>query len=189
MTTPPDRPVRVWDLPTRIFHWVLAATLVGSVVSAKMGGNAPEWHFRVGYLVFTLLAFGLVWDIASGRWSRFRSFIYAPSTVPRYLRGTSRGDEHLDVGHSPLGSFSVFTLLLFLCAQVAIVALVVMHIGASVFYLLARKNNLIRPRLVGDKNLPAATPASANVWPQRLLALALVAACAALVTWVVGWGA
>jgi cytochrome b len=111
--------VRVWDLPTRVFHWVLALTIVASVVSAKIGGNAMTWHFRFGYVVFALVAFRVLWGLVGGRWSRFSSFIYAPGTVLRYLRGESRSDEHHDVGHNPLGSFSVFALLAFLALQVA----------------------------------------------------------------------
>ncbi len=110
--------VRVWDLPTRLFHWVLMACVVGSVVSAKIGGNAMTWHFRLGYVVFALLAFRLIWGLMGGRWSRFASFLYAPATTLRYLRGQSRPDEHLDVGHSPTGALSVFALLALLTAQV-----------------------------------------------------------------------
>jgi len=112
------QPVRVWDLPTRAFHWVLAACVVGSVVSAKIGGNAMEWHFRFGYVIFTLLAFRLLWGLFGGHWSRFSHFLYAPTTLMRYLRGRSRGDEHHDVGHSPLGALSVLALLGVLAAQV-----------------------------------------------------------------------
>ncbi len=111
--------VRVWDLPTRTFHWVLALTIIGSVLSAKIGGNAMVWHFRCGYVVLALLAFRLLWGLIGGRWSRFASFIYAPGTLLRYLRGQSRADEHHEVGHSPLGSLSVFALLGFLALQVA----------------------------------------------------------------------
>jgi cytochrome b len=114
----PLLPIRVWDLPTRLFHWVLACCVIGSVVSAKIGGNAMPWHFRFGYVVFTLLAFRLVWGLIGGRWSRFASFIYSPATVLRYLRGQSRHDEHHDVGHNPLGAFSVFGLLGILALQV-----------------------------------------------------------------------
>ena len=95
-------PVRVWDLPTRVFHWVLAGCVIGSVVSAKIGGSAMVGHMRIGYVVFTLLAFRFVWGLIGGHWSRFRRFIYPPSTVLRYLRGRSRSDEYLDVGHNPL---------------------------------------------------------------------------------------
>jgi cytochrome b len=112
-------PVRVWDLPTRLFHWTLVACFIGSVASAKVGGNAMVWHLRCGYAVFALLGFRLIWGFVGGRWSRFASFIYRPATLWRYLRGRVRAEEHLDVGHSPLGSFSVFALLLFLVAQVA----------------------------------------------------------------------
>lgn len=110
--------VRVWDLPTRLFHWVLVVCVVGSVVSAKVGGNAMAWHFRFGFVVFTLLAFRILWGLLGGRWSRFASFLYAPRTLWRYLHGRSRADEHHDVGHSPLGALSVFALLALLSAQV-----------------------------------------------------------------------
>lgn len=110
--------VRVWDLPTRVFHWVLALCVIGSVVSAKIGGNAIEWHMRLGYAIFALLAFRILWGLVGGRWSRFAAFVYAPGTLLRYLRGASRPDEHHDVGHSPLGALSVFALLAVLAAQV-----------------------------------------------------------------------
>jgi cytochrome b len=108
--------VRVWDLPTRIFHWTLAACVIGAVVSAKAG--VMDWHFRLGYAVCALLAFRILWGLVGGRWSRFASFIYAPGTVLRYLRGQARPDEHLDVGHNPLGAFSVFAVLAVLAVQV-----------------------------------------------------------------------
>jgi cytochrome b len=111
-------PTRVWDLPTRLFHWALAACIVASVITAKIGGNALEWHFRLGYVVFTLLAFRLVWGLVGGYWSRFVHFIYTPAAVLRYLRGQSRDDEHHEVGHSPLGALSVFALLGILAIQV-----------------------------------------------------------------------
>jgi len=111
--------VRVWDLPTRLFHWVLAACVLGSIISAKIGGNAMAWHFRFGYVVLTLLAFRLLWGFVGGRWSRFASFVYAPSTTLRYLRGESRDDEHHHVGHNPLGAFSVFGFLALLLLQVS----------------------------------------------------------------------
>jgi len=112
------RKVRIWDLPTRVFHWLLAAAVIGSVITAKIGGNAMAWHFRSGYLILTLLAFRLVWGLVGGRWSRFASFIYSPATLLRYLRGHARPEEHLDVGHSPLGAGSVFALLSVLILQV-----------------------------------------------------------------------
>jgi cytochrome b len=113
------RPVRVWDLPTRVFHWVLVLTIVASVVSAKIGGNAMVWHMRLGYLVFTLLAFRLVWGFVGGHWSRFAAFVYSPAALVQYLRRASPPHAFHDVGHSPLGALSVFALLAILAVQVA----------------------------------------------------------------------
>jgi cytochrome b len=220
---PPAVPVRVWDLPTRLFHWLLAAAVLGAVISAKIGGNAMQWHFRLGLFVLALLVFRVVWGLIGGRWSRFASFLYAPSTVLGYLRGApAPAGRHLDVGHNPLGSFSVFGLLGILVVQVAtglvaddeiasvgplnrfvssnvaktasswhteagqwiVLSLVGLHVAAIVFYLVARKTNLVRPMVVGDKPLPAATPASADTLGTRLLALAVGAASAGLAVWV-----
>lgn len=109
--------VRVWDLPTRLFHWTLALGVIGLVVSGLLGGNAMVWHFRFGYTVLSLLLFRLTWGLVGGRWSRFSAFIYAPQSVIRYLQG--RGNPEHSVGHSPIGAGSVFALLGILLAQVS----------------------------------------------------------------------
>ncbi len=111
--------VRVWDLPTRVFHWLLAASVIAMVITGKVGGNALVWHMRIGLLIGALLLFRIVWGLIGGRWSRFASFIYAPATVLRYLRGEHRPGDHFDVGHNPLGSFSVFAMIGLLALQVA----------------------------------------------------------------------
>lgn len=108
--------VRVWDLPTRLFHWALAVCVIGQVITANIGGNWMNWHFRLGYSVLTLLLFRLVWGLVGGHWSRFSSFIYRPSRLLAYLRGHARPDE--GVGHTPTGALSVFALLLVLFVQV-----------------------------------------------------------------------
>lgn len=108
--------VRVWDLPTRIFHWALMLCVIGLVATAYRRGDAMEWHFRLGYAVISLLLFRLAWGVFGGRWSRFSSFLYRPGNVIRYLRGRSHPD-HL-VGHNPMGAVSVFALLALLLGQV-----------------------------------------------------------------------
>jgi cytochrome b len=109
--------VRVWDLPTRLFHWALVALVVCLVISGYRGGDAMQWHARFGYAVLSLLLFRIVWGFVGGRWSRFSSFLYAPKSVGAYLRGRAHPD-HL-VGHNPLGGLSVFAMLAILVAQVA----------------------------------------------------------------------
>jgi cytochrome b len=108
--------IRVWDLPTRVFHWSLLIGVSGLVVSGLVGGGALAWHFRFGYCVMALLAFRIIWGLVGGRWSRFGAFIYAPQSVINYLKG--RGKPEHSVGHSPLGAASVFALLIVLLAQV-----------------------------------------------------------------------
>lgn len=109
--------VRVWDAPTRLFHWSLVACFAGLIVSAQLGGAAMVWHFRFGFAVLSLLLFRFVWGFQGGVWSRFSSFLYSPRHIWRYLRGQSIPTDN--VGHNPLGALSVFALLLFLALQVS----------------------------------------------------------------------
>jgi len=211
--------VRVWDLPTRVFHWALVVCIVGLIITGNVGGNAMVWHFRMGLTVLALLLFRLVWGLIGGRWSRFAAFIYSPRSIINYLKGKAR-PEH-SVGHTPMGAGSVFALLAVLLAQVGsglisddeiafagplsrfvsgatvnlatnyhknigkwiILALVVLHIAAIVFYLW-RKQNLIKPMLHGDKQLTAAMPASRDDAASRAAALAIFGICVAFVVWV-----
>jgi cytochrome b len=115
---PTIQPVRVWDLPTRLFHWTLAACVISSVVTAHIGGNALVWHFRLGYLTLSLLLFRIVWGLVGGHWSRFTSFVFSPATLLRYLRKGPETQASLDVGHSPVGALSVFAILAILAVQV-----------------------------------------------------------------------
>lgn len=109
--------IRIWDLPTRLFHWSLALAVAGAYISAKIGGNAMVWHHRFGYAVLALLVFRLLWGLWGGHWSRFRQFIYSPATLLSYVRGQAR-NAHLDAGHSPSGALAVFALLGSVAAQV-----------------------------------------------------------------------
>lgn len=106
--------IRVWDLPTRLFHWTLAACVVGSLVSIKLGGNALAWHFRFGYAILALLLFRFAWGFVGPRYARFASFPPSIGAALRYLRGQSASRP----GHNPLGALSVYALLLALAFQV-----------------------------------------------------------------------
>ena len=216
--------VRIWDLPTRLFHWVLAASVIGLVVTAKVGGNAMEWHFRLGHLVLALLVFRILWGLIGGRWSRFASFVYSPARVWRYVRGNGSASD--SVGHSPLGALSVFGLLGVLAAQVAtgllsddeiafagpltrfvsnavvgqattyhkeigqylVIGLVVLHLLAIAFYVVVKRQRLIKPMVQGDKLLDAPAMASRDDAVSRVGAAVLLASSAALSWWVSSLG-
>lgn len=112
-----QRNVRVWDLPTRLFHWTLALCALGLIVTGQIGGDAMPWHARLGYAVGALLLFRVAWGVLGGHWSRFATFTHSPRAVLDYLRGRSAAES--SIGHSPLGAVSIYAFLVLLAAQVA----------------------------------------------------------------------
>ena len=101
--------VRVWDLPTRLFHWFLLAGVTTSFITVKLGGNAMIWHGRAGTFVLSLLVFRLIWGFVGSPTARFHSFVKGPKEVWLYIQG--RTVTPAFVGHNPLGALSVLALL------------------------------------------------------------------------------
>lgn len=104
--------IRVWDLPVRLFHWLLLVLVAGSITTVKIGGNAMAWHGRIGQAILALIVFRLLWGFVGSTTARFSQFVRGPGAVLDYLNGRWRG-----VGHSPLGALSVIALLLVIGAQ------------------------------------------------------------------------
>ena len=101
------RKIRVWDLPTRLFHWLLVALVIAAVVSIKLKTNeSMVWHGRFGHMIFGLIVFRIVWGIVGSTYARFWNFFPTPGRLMAYLRGSWQG-----LGHNPLGALSVFALL------------------------------------------------------------------------------
>lgn len=105
--------VRVWDVPTRLFHWLLAALFGFSWWSAEQG--EMDWHRLSGIGILTLLLFRLLWGFAGSSSARFARFLRSPVQVWAYLRGRVPPAP----GHNPLGGYSVIAMLAALGAQVA----------------------------------------------------------------------
>ncbi len=110
-------PVRIWDLPTRVFHAALVLSVTAAIVTAEVGGDWMAWHLRCGEAVLSLLAFRWAWGLVGGHWSRFAAFVPAPARLVRALRGRAAAIER--AGHNPLGALSVWAFLLLLSLQVA----------------------------------------------------------------------
>jgi len=106
-------PVRVWDLPTRLFHWALAICVVLGIVFVKIGGNAIQWHAYCGYTALALILFRVIWGFVGSWHARFANFIPSPSKLIAFLRG--QVDDGL--GHNPLGALSVIALLIVVLIQ------------------------------------------------------------------------
>lgn len=178
--------IRVWDLPIRLFHWLLVICIIGSLISVNLGGNAIEWHAYFGYSILTLLIFRILWGFVGSKHARFASFLPTREAIFNYLQGKS--PRYL--GHNPIGALSVFALLLVLSVQVItglfvddeiafqgplakyvpnflvsilseihegnqvlIYTLITIHIAAIWFYKRFKGDNLIKPMLVGDKEI------------------------------------
>jgi cytochrome b len=104
--------IRIWDLPLRLFHWLLVMAVIGSFVSVKLGGNAMIWHGRFGYIVLALIFFRLIWGFVGTHHARFTQFIKSPKVILAYLKNPAETP-----GHSPLGAVSVLVLLGLFLAQ------------------------------------------------------------------------
>jgi cytochrome b len=101
----------VWDLPTRLFHWLLVMLVIVSFVTGKTGGNAMVYHQWSGSAILTLLLFRVLWGIFGGLHSRFASFVRGPATVFRHAAEMFRKDAGRYIGHNPLGGWSILAML------------------------------------------------------------------------------
>ena len=103
----------VWDLPTRLFHWLLAALIAFSWWSIR--NHHTDWHIWSGCAILTLLIFRLLWGFAGSSTARFSSFVRGPRAIGDYWRGKWKG-----IGHNPLGALSVLALLGAVAIQVSL---------------------------------------------------------------------
>ena len=100
----------IWDLPTRLFHWLFAVSFAGAYITAE----SDAWlgvHTGLGYLMLGLLAFRLVWGFAGGHYARFSNFLFSPKQAWRYLLETLENRAARHLGHNPAGSWAVYGLL------------------------------------------------------------------------------
>jgi len=109
--------LRVWDLPLRLFHWLLVALLATSWITAELGGNAMQVHQWSGVSVLTLIVFRVAWGFLGGTHARFASFVRSPAAALAYAGALRRGKSPRFLGHNPLGGWMVLALLLSLSIQ------------------------------------------------------------------------
>lgn len=107
----------VWDLPLRLFHWLLVLSMIASYATAKLGFDWMQWHFYLGYWTIGLLVFRIVWGFFGPRHARFSSFIRRPSAIGLYLRGMLKRNSARTVGHNPVGGLMVLAMLLLVSVQ------------------------------------------------------------------------
>ncbi|WP_153116748.1 cytochrome b/b6 domain-containing protein [Rhodocyclus tenuis] len=204
--------IKLWDLPTRIFHWALFALVAAAIISGQVGGNAIELHGKLGLAIIGLIVFRIVWGFVGSTYARFAQFFPTPSTIAAYLRGEWHG-----LGHNPVGALSAFALLALVLAQALgglfanddiafrgplfslvgkelsdqitglhhlasnlLIAFVVLHVAAILFYRHVKKNNLILPMITGWKDVAEGQGESARGGGVLAFVVALVIALAAV---------
>lgn len=119
-----DRDELVWDLPLRLFHWLLALSFGASWGSAELRNNTDYSidfmlvHMWLGYWMAGLLLFRLGWGLWGTTHSRFTSFVRGPASIIRYLRGLFKPTYQPVAGHNPLGGLAVLAMLGLLVCQV-----------------------------------------------------------------------
>lgn len=110
-------PRRVWDLPIRLFHWLIVVLIAASWTSQYL--DRMTWHLRFGYAMFAALLFRLAWGVIGSETARFSHFLKSPIAGLRHLRGLRHRGDDGDVGHNAAGGWMVLLLLGLLCVQVA----------------------------------------------------------------------
>lgn len=103
--------ILVWDIPTRLFHWLFALSFTVAFVTAELDGWAAM-HVFAGLVMLGLIAYRVIWGIIGSRYARFASFLFSPVTAAKYLFDSLQGKAERHVGHNPAGSWAIYFLLL-----------------------------------------------------------------------------
>jgi cytochrome b len=131
MTSEIEAGNRVWDLPTRLFHWALVIVVASAWASAYYADTLRDvtmrWHRWNGYGLLVLLVWRLLWGFAGSPASRFANFLASPLTALRYGLDTVLGRSRRFLGHNPLGGWMVVALLVALAAQAVLGLFTIEH--------------------------------------------------------------
>lgn len=109
--------IKVWDLPTRIFHWLLVCLFSFLVISGELGNDWMRWHMLAGYSLSGMILFRIFWGFVGTHHARFSNFVRTPRTTITYLLNMIKGEEKHYAGHNPAGAIMVLLLLIALTLQ------------------------------------------------------------------------
>jgi cytochrome b len=181
--------IMVWDMPVRVFHWLLVICFAGAWLSSESERLAMI-HYAFGYTACLLVLIRLVWGVIGTRYARFRQFLKGPKAVLGHFMAMLRGHPHHDVGHNPAGGLVMFALMLLILLigftgyltvkdflgnfasemheSVASLALglVILHIIAAIGMSVIERQNLVRSMLTGKKK---GFPEQGIRYPQYLI--------------------
>jgi len=167
--------ILVWDIPTRVFHWLLVLSFTGAFLTAE-SERYRDIHVVLGYTLLGLLAFRMLWGFFGTRYAQFRSFLFKPGEISGYALALLKGKAQHYTGHNPAGSVAIWLLLgLGLAASVTgvmifediggdvleelhemlantMLVIVFIHIAGVVVSSVMHKENLIRSMITGFKS-------------------------------------
>lgn len=188
--------VKVWDLPLRLFHWLLVAAIAIAFLSAEEGSPLNQWHVLAGWVAGVLILFRLAWGFVGGEHSRFSDFI-RPSRIAHHLANLRHRSEP-SLGHNPLGAIAVIVLLALVATVVwtgafggeaaeevhevvgwTLLAMVAVHVIAVIVMSVLERENLVKAMVIGSKprqRHPGARDAFAPTLLGLLIGLVVLAA-------------
>ncbi len=168
------RRILVWDVPTRVFHWLQVLSFGASYLVA-FSERLRNYHLALGYILLGLLVFRLLWGFIGTRYARFSSFLFNPKEVVAYLLMMAKGKPAHYLGHNPAGSVSVWLLLslgMFVCvtgvmalqddasdlvvamhgvSTNAMLGVIVLHLVGVMVSSILHRENLVRAMFTGFK--------------------------------------
>lgn len=191
-----ERQVLVWDLPVRIFHWLMVACFAGAWLTAE----SESWrlvHVTLGYTMLALVALRIVWGFAGTRHARFSDFVRGPSAVVAYLKSIVAGRPAHFVGHNPAGAVAILALLALTLlvgatgygayngadwleevhegAANTMLAVIFVHVAGVVIGSLLHRENLVRAMFTGRKQGQSSDAIPSARWGAAVALLAVVA--------------
>ena len=200
--------IRVWDLPVRVFHWLLAGSFAVAYLVAE-SDQLRGLHVILGYTATGLILFRIVWGFVGSRFARFHSFWFTPRATIEYLRSLrSKQPQHF-VGHNPAGSYAIYAILLAglatgitgymslkeiggesaeeiheVCANIWLGIVIVHLLGVAVESWIHREN-LVRAMITGYKEGAGGPPDGRNTSAPtgRAVGIALAVSVAAFWVW------
>jgi len=166
--------VLVWDLPVRVFHWLMVVSFAGAWLTSESEAQ-QMLHYAFGYSACALVVFRIVWGLAGTRYARFTQFVKGPNSTLQHIKSLLTGKDHIGPGHNPAGAIAMILLMVFilligitgywsvkdflgdlmseaheLMSNLTIV-IIAIHVLAAIIMSLMQKENLIRSMVTGKK--------------------------------------
>jgi cytochrome b len=191
--------VLVWDLPVRVFHWLLVISFTGAWLSSDSEAQ-QMLHYAFGYSACALVVFRIFWGIAGTRYARFTEFMKGPTATFQHIKSILAGKDNPELGHNPAGALAMILLMVLVLligltgywgvkeflgdlmseaheviSKLALMVIAV-HVGAAALMSYLQKENLVKSMVTGKKQ---GRTEQGIRYSQKLIGIALALAWAA----------